>query len=314
MSKIANLMMAVLVGLFLANPGVAQNADENRERVNQGTVAVLGGSITGTYSQLVWDMSSLFDNGYDLRVLPVLGKGSLRATEDLLYLKGIDVALVQSDVLDFIIQHNVYPNIQDVVRYITVLFNEEVHLVARSGINTIEDLRGKKVSFGPSSSGTFMTASVVFDKLGIEVEALDLSHQEGLQSLREGKIDAMVRVAGAPVRFLQEVSWEDQLHIVPIPLIEGAYVKSTVDSEQYPGLVPAGDSVDTIAAVALMAAYNWPAGHPRRAKVQRMVNALYERLPELQVDPYHPKWKQVDLEKQLPGWTRWQDLPGVPRS
>ncbi len=314
MRKLTSLLVAISFGLFLLSPAAAENADENRERVNQGTVTVLGGSITGTYSQLVWDMASLFDDGYELRVVPVLGKGSLRATEDLLYLKGIDVALVQSDVLDFLIQHNVYSNIQDVVRYISVLFNEEVHLIARAGIDTIEDLRGKKVSFGPASSGTFMTASIVFDKLGIEVEALDFSHQEGLQNLREGKIDAMVRVAGAPVRFLQEISWEDQLHIVPIPLVEGAYLKSTVDSEQYPGLIAKGDSVDTIAAVALMAAYNWPSDHPRRAKVQRMVNALHERLPELQKDPYHPKWNQVDLEKELPGWTRWQDLPDSPGS
>lgn len=103
MSKINSLLTAILFGLSLVSPAIAQNADDNRERVNQGTVAVLGGSITGTYSQLVWDMSTLFDDGYDLRVLPVLGKGSLRATEDLLYLKGIDVALVQSDVLDFLI-------------------------------------------------------------------------------------------------------------------------------------------------------------------------------------------------------------------
>lgn len=208
----------VLLGICLLGPANAQDVNEQRGRVNQGTVAVLGGSITGTYSQLVWDMSTLFDDGYELRVLPVLGKGSLRATEDLLYLKGIDVALVQSDVLDFITAHSIYPNIQDVIRYITVLFKEEVHLIGRSGIESIEDLRGKKVSFGPSSSGTFMTASIVFDKLGIDVEALEMSHQDGLKNLREGKIDAMVRVAGAPVRFLQEVPWEDQLHIVPIPL------------------------------------------------------------------------------------------------
>ncbi len=307
-------LASMLIGIGLFSPANADNPNEQRDLVNQGTVAVLGGSLTGTYSRLVTDMSNIFDDGYDLRVIPIIGKGSLRGIEDLLYLRGIDVALVQSDVLDFITTHEIYPNIRSLIRYITILYNEEMHLVARKGIDTIYDLKGKKVSFGPISSGGFMTASIVFDRLDLDIEVVELSHREGLKALREGEIDAMVRVAGAPVQFFSEVSWEDQLHLVEVPLVEGAYSEATLTAEQYPGLIALGDDVKTIAVSAVMAAYNWQKGHPRRAKVQRLVDALYNRLPELQKEPFHPKWRKVDLGKSLEGWTRWDDVPDVPQS
>ena len=96
----AALTTWLLAMTVTGNPSeAAEDLNEQRELVNQGTVAVVGGSISGTYSKLVWDMSTLFDDGYSLRVLPILGKGSFKAIEDLLLLRGIDAALVQSDVI-----------------------------------------------------------------------------------------------------------------------------------------------------------------------------------------------------------------------
>ena len=309
MSCVRAALTAWLAAMIVAGqPAQAQDLSEQRELVNQGTVAVVGGSITGTYSKLVWDMATLFDDGYDLRVLPILGKGSFKAVEDLLLLRGIDAALVQSDVMDFITSHEIYPNIENLISYITVLFNEEVHLVAGQGINTIEDLQGKKVNFGPPTSGNFLTASIIFDRNNIDVEAMDFPHEEGLKQLREGKIDALVRVSGAPTRFLEEISWQDGLHIVPIEPIKGSYLQAKVSSEQYPGLIPQGETVPTIAVAAVMAAYNWPDNHPRRKKVQRLVDQLSGRLSELQSDPFHNKWQQVSMEKSLPGWQRWRTI------
>lgn len=313
MLKTGLMVTGLLASIGFAGSADAGERDVQRARVNQGTVHVLGGSLKGTYSRLVADMANLFDNGYEFRVLPVIGMGSIKGVEDLLYLDGIDVALLQSDVLDFFASKKVYPNIHESLRYITVLFNEEVHLVARDGIKTVKDLQGKKVSFGPGSSGTFMTSSIIFNRLGIDVEAFDYSNQEGLERLMRGDIDAMVRVAGAPTRLLKDVTTDDGLHIVPLPPVEGAYLETTITHEQYPGLIPAGRSVSTIAVGAVMATYNWPAQHPRREKIQNLVDRLQDRLPELQREPFHEKWHEVDLAKELPGWIRWQSMSS-PRS
>lgn len=297
-------VFGVIVALS-ASSAVAQTSEDFRSIQNHGVVGVMGGSLTGTYSQMVYDMAQAFDDK-DLRIIPMIGKGSLNAAGDLLYLRGVDAAIVQSDVLDFLKTFKVYNGGEKNLAYITKMFNEEVHLVANRNINSIYDLKDKKVSFGPSKSGGFMTASVIFDRLGITVRAQDMSHVDGLEALRNGEIDAMVRVSGAPVKFLTDIDWEDQLHIVPIPPIEGAsYVQSTVTAEQYPGLIPLGEKVDTAAVLAILVAYNWGSDHPRRARVQALVDRLTTRLPELLSDKYHPKWRQVDLDAEVPGWPRW---------
>lgn len=313
MLKTTWMAAGFLASICLAGNASADNLDVQRKMVNEATIRVLGGSLTGTYSRLVADMANLFDDGYSLRVLPIIGKGSIKGVEDLLLLEGIDIALLQSDVLDFFASRKVYPNLNNSLRYITVLFNEEIHLVAREGIETVQDLEGKKVSFGPASSGTFMTSSIIFSRLGVDVEAFDYSNQEGLERLLRGDVDAMVRVAGAPTRLFKDVAAEDGLHIVPLPPVDGAYLKTTISHEQYPGMVPAGQSVPTIAVGAVMATYNWPAEHPRRARVQGLVDQLKSRLAELQRGPFHGKWQEVDLRKELPGWTRWQPMAS-PRS
>lgn len=286
----------------------ADEAEAQRDMVNKATVAVLGGSLSGTYSRLVSDMASVFNDGYDFRILPVIGQGSIKGVEDLLYLEGIDIALIQSDVLDFFAARKIYSNLRDKLRYITVLYNEEIHLVARNDIKTINDLAGKKVSFGPASSGTYLTSSVIFSRLGIDVEVLEYSNKEALERLKQGDIDAMVRVVGAPTRLLRDVTKADGLHLVTLPLVEGAYFQAKLTHEQYPGLIAKGQSVSTVALGALMAAYNWPEGHPRRARVQSVVDRLASRLTELQVEPHHKKWRQVRLERELPGWVRWSPI------
>ncbi len=285
----------------------AQSSDQQRARVNQNVVSVMGGSVTGTYSKVIWDMSTLFDDGYDLRVLPILGKGSVKGIEDLLWLRGIDTAIVQSDVLDFMQQLNVYPDLSNLMRYITVLFNEEIHLLARKEFTSIEELEGKRVSFGPPSTGGFMTSSLVFDRLGITVEALSESHQVGLEMLKNGEIDAMMRVAGAPVKLLESVAFDDGIHLLKIPFVEGSYFNTQLDASTYPTLIPHGESRQTIAVASVLAAYNWPSGHPRRAPVEKLFTELGERYTEFRKEPYHPKWHEVDFDRELPGWTRWRN-------
>lgn len=197
-------IMSYIVGLaliisFMPVQALAQTAAQLRQKVNENTVYIMGGSLTGTNAALAWDMAKLFDKGYDLRVLPLLGRGSIRTTEDILYLQGIDAGMVQADVLDFFSELDVFPNIRERLKYITAMHQEEVHVVVRrdSGFQHLEDLRGKKVNFGPHTSGTFLTSSVIFDRKGIAVEQLTEPYDFALQKLKDGEIDAMMRIAGA---------------------------------------------------------------------------------------------------------------------
>ncbi|MGH1482202.1 MAG: TAXI family TRAP transporter solute-binding subunit [Geminicoccales bacterium] len=299
-----------VVGFLAVFPSMQASAQselqETRERVNKNTVYVMGGSLTGTNSALVWDMAKLFDDGYDLRVLPIAGRGSMRTTEDILFLSGIDVGTVQADVLDFFTQHNIYPRLPSLLRYITALHSEEFHVVTGPNYTNIQELEGKKVNFGPPTSGTFMTSSVVFDRLGITVDAQSDSYDIGLDRLRKGEIDAIVRVAGAPTRFLADISKDEALKLLPVPIVGGSYETATLSSEDYPGLIPLGNEIETVSVSSVLVAYNHPEDHFRFQRVDKLANTLYERLAELKSGgSFHPKWQEVDFDQDVEGWTRW---------
>ena len=57
-----------------------------RERLNANTVTVMTGTIGGTYVQFGADLSSVLDEGDQIRVLPIVGRGSVQSIADILFL------------------------------------------------------------------------------------------------------------------------------------------------------------------------------------------------------------------------------------
>lgn len=311
MKRLRNWWIAVGLGALLAlSPGPAaraQDAGGQRDLVNSGTVGIIAGGVTGTYIRIASDLANALDSGYEHRVLAIIGKGSIRNIEDLLLLKGIDLAIVQSDVLDFYRENTIYPGIEDKVTYVVKLYNEEVHLLARAEIGSVAALAGRKVNFGSQGSGTFMTASIVFEALGIAAEATDFPEPVALEKLRTGDIDALVFVGGKPLDLLQQISADEGLHLLAIPAadVRGAYLPARLTAADYPALVAPGAEIPTLAVGAVLAAYDWPPGHPRYRKVARFVARFFDNFETLLAPPYHPKWREVDLKAELPGWRRF---------
>jgi uncharacterized protein len=303
-------LSAALLALSICGSGVkvarAYEITVHRDLVNGGVVGLISGGVTGTYVRIAADLANALDDGYQMRVLPIIGKGSVRNTEDLLLLRGIDVAIVQSDVLDFYKRAELVPNIEGKIRYIAKLYNEEVHVLAKSEYGTIDDLAGKRVNFGTEGSGTFMTASIIFDDLGIDVDVASDPEPIALEKLRAGEIDAMVFVGGKPVAFIEEADRSEQLHLLAIPpeRIKAAYLPSELTPDVYPNLIDAGEPVQTVAVTAVLAAYNWPADHPRREKLNRFIESFTANFSRLLEPPFHPKWREIDLKAEVPGWRR----------
>ena len=144
--RLGRFLLVSTFALCLSTAALAQDSDMLRERINRGTVGVISGGVNGTYIRITSDLINVLD-GDDLRILSILGKGSAQNIADLLYLRGIDVAIVQSDVLEFLRRQGTYPTIHKRVNYITKLYNEEFHLLARDDIASVQDLAGKQVNF-----------------------------------------------------------------------------------------------------------------------------------------------------------------------
>lgn len=308
MLRIILAVSAVVAGLAWL-PADAQE-DENRlvSEINAGTVGIISGGYTGTYIRIAADLSAVLDDGNALRIIPYSGKGSVQNIADMLYLKGIDVGIVQSDVLEYAKSQGLFgEDIQNQLRYITKLYNEEFHLVAKESVQSVHDLAGKKVNFDVEGSGTYMTASVVFGALGVDVEPTTFPQDVALEKVKSGEIAATVFVAGKPARTFADIKPEDRLRLVPVDYqgdLRNSYLPSTFSDADYPGLVPPGETVDTIAVGAVMAVFNWAEDSERYRRVAQFVQAFFGNFDALQKQPRHQKWQEVNLSAKMPGWVR----------
>jgi len=286
---------------------LAVDIDAQRRIINQGVLGILGDGVRGSQIELLGDLATVIDDGYNMRILPIAGKGSVRAIEDLLLLRGVDIALVQADVLDYYKRSNLFPNIDQRLQYITKLYNEEIHILASKDIESIEGLRGKKVNFGPPSSGSYLTASLVFEKLQINVDAKAEDYQIALERLRQGEIEAWVRVGAKPLLQMESLPEWEGVHFLPVPgsVATGPYAVAQLSSKDYPNLVAEGDVINTIAVGSVMAVYNWPSDSKKRQQLRDFARRFSRSFDRLQGTAFHPKWREVDLNEDVPGWNRF---------
>jgi uncharacterized protein len=278
-----------------------------KERKNAWTVGVAGGLIDGTYMRFADELGKVLDDGDNLRILPIVSYGAASNLDDLLYLRGVDIAVTQSDVFEYFRTERKTPNLQNRVHYILRLPIAELHVLAKTDIRSLEDLRGKKVNFGPAGSGSSLTGTVVFQRLGVEVEQVLIDQPSALQKLQSGEVAALVRVIGKPVDFFTRIPPTSGLHLVPIPFtktFEDYYTLGEFETKDYPSLVAEGQKVDTIAVPAVLAVFNWWRGSDRYRRVERFVERLFTKWDQFLVAPRHPKWREVNLGATVPGWTR----------
>lgn len=282
-------------------------------RANAGTVGVVSGGVQGTYIRIAADLAAMLDDGDQLRVLPIVGRGSVQNISDVLFLRGVDIGIVQADVLAYMRRERMFPGIEQAIQYITKLYDEEVHILARADITRMEDLANKPVNVDVRSSGTSMTAALVFDTLGIPAQLVHDSQANALERLKRGEIAALVYVTGKPASLFSAINpnagdGAAGLHFLPIALTPGlleTYLPAQLEHNRYPALIPDGPPVETLAVGAVMAVYAWPARSERYNKVARFVDAFFTKFPRFREPPNHPKWADVNLAAQVPGWTRF---------
>ena len=295
------------IGDYLVGVGVYKN-----EQPNENTIGLISGSPNSddTYLQIAYDLADVLNDGDRLRILPITGIGGPRNIRDVRYLRGVDIGLTQTNILNSFRRSNErMGQHDDKIVYIAKLFNEEVHLVARSDITSITQLKGLKVNFDAKGSGTSYSMRDLFKSLDIEVEEVSMSQIEALEQVKSGEIAATALIAGKPVSSMLKLSHTDNLHFVPIPYpiqLISDYLPTTLTHDEYPELVAAGDPVDTVAVGAVLIAYNWPkANADRYRRVNNFVEAFFSKIALFQKPHHHVKWREVSLGATLPGWTRF---------
>jgi TRAP-type uncharacterized transport system substrate-binding protein len=314
---VGTLLFVAFIALFRIDVASAQAIPKSlqqggsdaaiRERKNAWTVGIAGGLIDGTYMRFADELGKVLDDGDNLRILPMVSYGAASNLDDLLYLRGVDLAVTQSDVFEYFRTERKTPNLQNRVHYMLRLPIAELHILAKTDIRSIEDLRGKRVNFGPAGSGSSLTGTIVFQRLGVQVEQVLIDQQGALQKLQSGEVAALVRVVGKPVDFFTKISPNSGLRLISIPFSDtfaDYYTAGEFETKDYPSLVVEGGKVDTIAVPAVLAVFNWPRGSDRYRRIERFAERLFSHWDQFLVPPRHPKWRDVNLNATVPGWTR----------
>jgi TRAP-type uncharacterized transport system substrate-binding protein len=291
------------------SPGSSLGLLPNRDALNSGTVTVITAPIGGPMSVMGSDMAAVLDDGENLRVLPILGKGSAQNLIDIVMLKNIDMGFVATDALDYVKTEYDIPDISQRVRYIARLFYNEVHIIARRDIRSLQDLNGKRV-FAERSIG-LPAARTIFRRFGIKAEIDEQTDPTGgLQKLMDGQGDAWIASVAKDSPIIKSVKNDGgQLHLLSIPYdrsLQQIYLPSSFTSEQYPNLVPPGVKIETVAAATVLMVYNWPEQSERYRRTARFVNALLDKIDILQSPPRNPKWRDTVLSATVPGLIRFK--------
>jgi len=330
MSRFATRSLPTLFCLLFATLGLltqaqAQKAqvtyEDKRRQANDIAVSIVVSGLSCTCARFAEDIRNVVNDlrPDGLRVLPVLGVGGLQNLNDVLFLKGIDMGVVDEDNLQILKKRDpqLYANIEQRVQYITKLYNSEFHVVARNDIKSYEDLRGKRVNFNLKDSQTEVTADIIFKMLNIDVERSNYDNDEAIRRLRNGDISAMIVLTGAPQAALVKLVTEDGVHFLPldeqsvpadnnIAAIFNNYQPIKLTHDEYPALIPEGTSVPTIGNRALLVTYAWPENSPRYHRITKFVREFFGKIDQFKNGSRHPKWREINVAAEIPGWTRFK--------
>ena len=279
---------------------------EQQEKINAWTIGLAAGRIEGAPLRLAAEMARVVDDGANLLVLPIVTRGPTENLNSLLYLRGVDLAIINSDALE---EYRIaFPEIRRHVTYLLNLFPSELHIFVRPEIKSLQDLAGKKVNFNTLGTAAAYSGPLIFSRLGVDVEKTFIPHQVALQQMRKGDMAAVVFITSKPVDAFLRGQWEAGFKFLPVTYdskFEDYYLPAVLESAEYPALIKPGERIPTISVPTVLAAYNWSAGSNRYQRVARFTDYLFSRVDMLQVAGFDAQWKAINLRATVPGLTRF---------
>ncbi len=129
------LLSALPAAAFAARSALAATG----QPASPATIGIMGGEIDGTFMRITTDLTSVLNND-DMRVVPIVGKGSLQNIGDLLHLPGVDLAMVAADALTYAQANHMYGPDLAKVQYICKLYDNDMHVCGRPEIQSLADL------------------------------------------------------------------------------------------------------------------------------------------------------------------------------
>ena len=237
MKKKLALALALMLGLTMigcggtaAAPAAAPAAPAASEAAPAAAPAASGekvnlvlatGGTSGTYYAVGGVLQTVLGPKLELSNITVESTGASVANVNMITDGEAQIAILQSDVINYAHEGtNAFEGeVEDNALWVAGIYNETVQILAKPGINTVSDLKGKTVCVGDVDSGTEINAWQVLSAAGLtkdDVNAVNGSFQDGVDQLKDGKIDAAFTVAGAPTTAIVEYATTNELNLVSL--------------------------------------------------------------------------------------------------
>jgi TRAP-type uncharacterized transport system substrate-binding protein len=311
------LLIEVILSLAMAQtPPSAPIIKQAAPARDPNTIGIVGGGPEEGALRFVNEIAKVIASGQEtgpdgelaLRVLPFVGRGGVHDVRDVLSLPGVDMTVTQELMLTRLQESKELGDLKSRLVYVTKLFNEELHVIARQDIRQVSDLADKPVNLGDYGSSVADIARDLFRTLGVKVSEVHLGQDEALEEMRQGRVAATAFLAAKPAAMVERLISDSGFHLIPIPVAADAtlYLPTTLRHEDYPKLIPTGERVETVAVGTVLIAYNWPEKSSRYQLLGNFVDAFFSRFSEFQAPSRHPKWQEVNLAATLPGWKRFK--------
>ena len=298
-------------------------ANLNTIKKEPSIIGMPTGNSKSIYYPLGRDIAALAETT-GLKIDVKTSSGSLDNIRRMASNENAGLAIVQSDIIEFLVNNPSKTNqsIIDNLRSVFSLYNEEIHLLAHKEIKTLQDLNNKRVIVGELGSGTPITANIVFDKIGVDIEAITgITPDKALKQFLMGEVDAIFFVGGKPISYINRLlemkndenlrKYTADIHLIPLDdeRLYDTYTKANIyptDYQSKNGLHRLTEStVPTIAAQALLVSYDFSKNdtpyYKRRCEQVRQLNSVIrKKLDELannESGKYHSKWAEVDLDQ-----------------
>lgn len=277
-----------------------------RDRQNASTLIVATSHPTASYFAMAHAIASAIEKNGDLRLLPMSSGGGIETLRDLLFLRGVDMAIVPVNALaQAQATESLGPGLPQRIAYITHLYNEEVHLVVGRNTKGLADLSGKKIAVPLEDGSALFTARDLFARFGVNVEIVRMQAAEALELVRAGDLAATLLMAGKPLPLLADMPKDGSIRLLALPFapaLEDGYVPAAFRAEDYPMLIPDGLVIESVAVSAVLMAHNARNAEGSLQRTAKFVPAFFDATSEHLLKRY-TKW-EVNLAATLPGWSR----------
>ena len=242
MKKFLALLLSVVMVLALVACGGEktddnQNNDGDQPSTEPTAITLATGGTSGTYYAVGGVMKTVLDSKLTLSSLNVESTGASVANVNMITDGQAQMAILQSDVINYAHEgtYSFEGAPEDNALWVAGIYNETVQILAKPGINTVADLKGKTICVGDVGSGTEINAWQVLKAAGLteaDVNAVNGSFQDGVDQLKDGKIDAAFTVAGAPTTAIVDYATTNTLNLISLTDEELAAIQA-----EYPFLI-----------------------------------------------------------------------------